>query len=308
MSNGRTAVGNDGSRYASFLARRSDDIFGTHTIRPPDLGYRRFYYYLHKLVNKAIGRILESLEASGMADDTIVVFTSDHGDLVGAHGGMQQKWYNAFDESIRVPLLLKGPGVAVLSEGVTTPTSHVDLIPTLMGLAGIDPERAMAGVSEHHDEAQPLPGRDLSGVITGTAKAESVTSPLYFMTEDDMSRGLSQTNLLSGKPFKPVDYPSHVESVIASLPTGQVGAEELWKLNHYYERLDEWNAAHGIPKNPFVGPPADPLFELHNLSADPEERHNVVDNAKDALSRMQSGLDSQRDAKRLLPAHRNPAA
>jgi hypothetical protein len=41
------------------------------------------------------------------------------------------------------------------------------------------------------------------------------------MTEDDMSRGLNQTNLLSGKPFNPVDYPSHVASVIATLPTGE---------------------------------------------------------------------------------------
>ncbi len=48
-----------------------------------------------------------------MADDTIVVFTSDHGDLLGAHGGLQQKWCNAFDEATRVPLLVTGPGVAL---------------------------------------------------------------------------------------------------------------------------------------------------------------------------------------------------
>jgi arylsulfatase A-like enzyme len=62
---------------------------------PADMAYRRLYYYLHELVDRAIGRILDSLEASGMAEDTIVVFTSDHGDLLGAHGGLQQKWCNA---------------------------------------------------------------------------------------------------------------------------------------------------------------------------------------------------------------------
>ena len=77
-----------------------------------------------------------------MADDTIVVFTSDHGDMLGAHGGMQQKWCNAYDESVRVPMIVKGPGVATKEGGIATPTSHVDLIPTLMGLAGIDVERA----------------------------------------------------------------------------------------------------------------------------------------------------------------------
>ena len=257
--------------------------------QPADTAYRRLYYYLHKLVDQAIGRIIGALEASGMADDTIVVFTSDHGDLVGAHGGMQQKWYNGYDESIRVPLLVKGPGVSPVSGGVTMPTSHVDLIPTLMGLAGIDPERARTGVSEHHDEAQPLPGRDLSGVIIGKAQSDAVASPLYFMTEDDMSRGLNQTNLLSGKPFNPVDCPSHVESVIATLPTGADGAQELWKLNHYYERLDDWNADHGIPKNPFAAPAAEPIFELHNLTADPEERHNRVGDDRDSLSQLQDG-------------------
>ena len=126
-------------------------IFETAT----DLGYRRLYYYLLKLVDRAIGRILAALEQSGMADDTIVAFTSDHGDLLGAHGGLIQKWCNAFDEATRVPLLVAGPGVDLKPEGVTVPTSHVDLIPTLLGLAGIDREQAAAGVAAHHDEAQP---------------------------------------------------------------------------------------------------------------------------------------------------------
>jgi hypothetical protein len=175
-----------------------------------------------------------------------------------------------------------------------------------MGLAGIDVEKAAAGVAEHHDEAQPLPGRDLSGLVTGKVTPESVSSPLYFMTEDDISRGISQANLLNAEPFDAVSFPSHVESVIASLPTGPDGASELWKLNHYYERLDDWDEAHGIRRNPFAAPPADPLFEMHNLTLDPEERHNRVDDAPDALSRLESLLDSEREAKRLVPSHRNP--
>ena len=67
----------------AFRAIWPEMIFETAT----DLAYRRLYYHLHKLVDRAIGRILEALERSGMADSTIVVFTSDHGDLLGAHGG-----------------------------------------------------------------------------------------------------------------------------------------------------------------------------------------------------------------------------
>ena len=273
--------------------------------QPTDLAYRRLYYHLLTMVDQAIGRILDSLEASGMADETIVVFTSDHGDLLGAHGGLQQKWCNAFDEATRVPLLVKGPGVVPVPGGVSMPTSHVDLIPTLMGLVGIDVERAAAGVARHHAEVRPLPGRDLSGLITGRTPSDAVETPIYFMTEDDITSGLSQRNVLTGEAFDAVDPPACIESVVTTLPTGADGGGELWKLNHYYERLDDWNADHGITPSRFAGPAADPAWELHNLTTDPEERDNRVDDA-DTMLEMRSVLASQRDEKRLLPSLRNP--
>jgi len=273
--------------------------------QPADVAYRRLYYFLHKVVDQAIGRILDALAASGMADDTIVVFTSDHGDLLGAHGGLQQKWCNAFDEATRVPLIVKGPGIAPVPGGIAVPTSHVDLIPTLMGLAGIDVERAAAGVAAHHAEARALPGRDLSDVLTGTTAAPRAV-PIYFMTEDDVTRGSTQTNILSGKPFDAVAQPACIEAVVATLPTGDGGSDELWKLNHYYERLDAWNADHGVPANPFAAPAAAPVFEMHNLTSDPEERHNLAGEDRSALSAMTSILDAVRETQRLVPSLRNP--
>ena len=112
-----------------------------------------------------------------MAEDTVVLFTSDHGDLLGAHGGLMQKWYNAYDEALRVPLVVKGPDVAVVSGGIDVPTSHVDLIPTLMGLCGIDLQEAKDGVAAHHSETHDLSGRDLSGVITGLSEHKTSSLP-----------------------------------------------------------------------------------------------------------------------------------
>ena len=271
--------------------------------QPADNAYRRLYYYLHKLVDQAIGRILDALEASGMAEDTIVVFTSDHGDMLGAHGGLQQKWANAFDETVRVPMIVKGPGVAPVDGGITMPTSHVDLIPTLMGLAGIDAERAGAAVARTHTEARPLPGRDLSRLLTGAAPADELASPIYFMTEDQITKGLTQVNVLTGEPFESLRPPSCIESVVATLPTGEGGTLELWKLNHYYERLDEWNAEHGIAAPGDLRPAAEPAWELHNLTADPEERRNLAgtDDADQSMHSLRSVLDAERDSKRLLP-------
>lgn len=268
--------------------------------QPPDLAYRRLYYYLHKLVDQAIARILDALDASGMADDTIVVFTSDHGDLLGAHGGMQQKWANAFDEATRVPMVVKGPGVARREGGISIPTSHVDLIPTLMGLAGIDVERAAATVGREHTLTRPLPGRDLSGLLTGTAAEASVAAPIYFMTEDDVTRGVRQANLLTGEPFDPMETPARIESVVAPLPTGEDGSPQLWKLNHYHDGLAAWNAEHGVA-SPDAGPaPAGPQWELHNLTTDPEERRNLSDGAADVMRSMRTLLEVQREEKRLV--------
>jgi hypothetical protein len=107
-----------------------------------------------------------------------------------------------------------------------------------------------------------------------------------------------------------VPYPSHVESVITSLPTGTDDGTQLWKLNHYYERLDEFDQAHGLPANPFAAPPAEEAWELHNLTADPEERRNRATDADAAgvLEALRGVLDEQREAKRRVPQMRNRPA
>jgi arylsulfatase A-like enzyme len=214
---------------------------------------------------------------------------------------MQQKWANAYDEATRVPMLVKGPGVASVPGGLTLPTSHVDLIPTLMGLAGIDPELATAELRRTHTQVRPLPGRDLAPVLTGSSTAESAASPVYFMTDDDVTRGLSQRNLLTGEPFDALDSQFRIESVVTSLPTGADGADELLKLNHYHGGLGAWHADHGVPTPVTAGPEGDPEWELHNLSVDPEERHKLAGAADDTMRSMQSVLEHQRDEKRLLP-------
>ena len=268
------------------------------TAQPTDGAYRRFYYYLHKLVDQAIARILDALEASGLAENTIIVFTSDHGELLGAHGGLQQKWYGAFDEAIHIPLLLSGPGIVPRSGGISTPTSHVDLLPTLLGLAGIDVDEAAAVIQSTHSEVQPLPGRDLSALLTGQASETEVAQPIYFMTEDDVSRGSHQINLFSGHPYEAVQQPSNIESVITTLPSGPGGAEEIWKLNHYYEQT---------PADVEELAPGDgTVFELHNLSTDPEERRNHADEAAEVLAQLQALLVSERQSKRRQPRHRRP--
>jgi arylsulfatase A-like enzyme len=271
--------------------------------QPRDAAYRRFYLWLHEVVDRAVDRIVRTLDASGMAEDTIVVFTSDHGEMLGAHGGLQQKWYNAFDETVRVPMLVRGPGVPA-GTGTTVPTSHADLLPTLLGFAGVDVEHIARLVAQDHYEAQPLVGRDLSAALTSGHGDLLEHAPIYFMTEDQISRGLNAANRITGKPYEPVEDPANVESVVATL-TDADGHETLWKLNHYYERLPEWEESVGIAPAPTTGEPPASEWELHDLSADPQERRNLATSDGAPIDQLRALMATARDAHRRAPAVRN---
>ena len=94
-------------------------------------------YYAHIVaLDESIGALMSTLEEAGIADDTIVVFTSDHGDMIGSHG--QQRKQRPWDESIRVPFLIRYPRAhGQQGREVRTVLNSPDIMPTLLGLAGI---------------------------------------------------------------------------------------------------------------------------------------------------------------------------
>jgi len=95
-------------------------------------------YYAHcSALDAYVGDLLATLDEAGLADDTVFVFTSDHGDLIGAHGfcGKQQPW----DESIQVPFLLRWPGgLGAAAHTADALLDAPDIMPTLLGLCEID--------------------------------------------------------------------------------------------------------------------------------------------------------------------------
>lgn len=88
--------------------------------------------------------------------------------------------------------------------------------------------------------------------------------------------------------------------MITTLLTGPGGAEEIWKLNHYYQSRD----TDGEQLTPGSGT----VFELHNLSTDPEERANHADEHAVVLAQLQALLVSERQSKRRLPSRRHRAS
>lgn len=101
-----------------------------------DASMARWHYQeLCSMVDSAVGQILDACRAQNVSDSTIVVFTSDHGDLMGDHG-LWMKGPFHFDELVAVPLIINWPGRLPESKRVRGVTSLVDLAPTLLGLAG----------------------------------------------------------------------------------------------------------------------------------------------------------------------------
>lgn len=102
------------------------------------------YYAMTTAVDDAVGRILATLDELGLRDNTIVLFSSDHGDMLGSQGLRLKR--KPWEESIRVPGILRWPGRIPKGQSDLFFT-HVDFAPTLLGLAGLNPPHAMQGAN-----------------------------------------------------------------------------------------------------------------------------------------------------------------
>lgn len=102
-------------------------------------------YYAHcTALDDLLGELLETLEREGIADNTLVVFWSDHGDMLGSQG--QRRKQRPWDESIMVPLLMKGPVLGGKPRVLDAPINTPDLMPTLLGLCGLSIPKTVEGV------------------------------------------------------------------------------------------------------------------------------------------------------------------
>lgn len=101
-------------------------------------------YYAHcSALDDAMGRLIAALEETGQWENTLVVFTSDHGDLLGSQG--QQRKQRPYDEAIRVPMLLDGGALGVRGRTSDYPMNTVDIMPTVLGLLGVPVPNTVEG-------------------------------------------------------------------------------------------------------------------------------------------------------------------
>ncbi len=310
---------------ASFVARYPD---GFQPLMNNEQ-YHRFYYQLQKNVDEQIQRVIDTLTADARQyRDTIVIYLSDHGEMLGAHGGMFQKWHAAYDEMLRVPFIFHNPRLFPEAQSSDVLTSHADLLPTMLGLAGLDEKVIAKQLNRTHTQVRRLVGRDLSGILLGEEDSERLREEaVYFMTDDQPFKGDNAVSAL-GLPYQPVDQPNCVETVVAYLPTGDRGAMERWKYSRYWDNPAFWTTPNVQdvqtfipgpvnrpgnrvaqttvktmnPTNGQIAPPAD-QFEMYNVTADPGEMSNLYGNAEyaDIQQLMASKLTRERTTKRLTP-------
>lgn len=100
------------------------------------------YYGMITHLDEQVGRILGALEASGHADDTVVIYTADHGLALGSHGLLGKQ--SLYEHSMRSPLIIAGPGIPA-GRSTAAFTYLFDLFPTICALAGVKPPGGLAG-------------------------------------------------------------------------------------------------------------------------------------------------------------------
>ncbi len=112
--------------------------------------YIRRYYGYCAYIDQQIGRVLDTLTDCGLDDNTIVVFTSDHGDMIAAHGFIYKMDTCCYQELANVPFIIRVPGVTQPGSMTNCLTSNIDILPTLIDLLGIPDQKEMQGKSFRH--------------------------------------------------------------------------------------------------------------------------------------------------------------
>jgi arylsulfatase A-like enzyme len=206
--------------------------------------YMNFYGNLMRSSDNYLVEVLNKLEAKGLFEDTLIIRTSDHGEMGLSHGGLRQKNFNFYEESLKVPLVYSNPKMFPRPVTSDALVSHVDLLPTLASLAGA-PKSARRNWQ----------GVDYSDIVLNPRRGKEPQDYVAF-TYDDFQSG--QANGIYPK------QPRHVRSI----------REKRWKLAKYVDV--EVKVVKGKPVEETPSDPVPTQWEMYDLKADPNEEVNLA--------------------------------
>ena len=160
-------------------------VAGQSKLKDPDSmrRVRRAYYALVTYVDRKVGELLQALEQNDLIDSTVIVFTSDHGDMLSEKGMVQKRTF--YEWSARIPLIIRFPDGWCAGSIRKEPVNLIDLLPTFLDLAGIEKDKRL-----------PYDGRSLVGLLDGSDTDEwetysenhadsMVEVPCFMLRRDD---------------------------------------------------------------------------------------------------------------------------
>ena len=234
--------------------------------------FNDFYYNSLLAVDQQLNTLLDELENLGLAQNTLVVFTSDHGEMAGAHG-LRGKGPFAYEESVHVPLIVRHPDVDG-GRQCQSLTSHIDLVPSLLSLCGASQEQIAEAAGRQ------LPGRDIGRALNNLPASDLHTvrdqilftysglatndSELTRVIAEGRARGLPPKAALQEAGYRPnLKKRGSLRSVY----------DGRYKFTRYFApverntpqtlaQLRQWND-----------------LELFDLQTDPQERQNLAASA-----------------------------
>jgi arylsulfatase len=261
-------------------------VLGTIPTNRPDMWQVFNDYYLNMIrdTDLSLQQLEDGLDELGLWEETVVIFTADHGEMAGDHGGIRGKGPMAYEGNSHVPLIVVHPDFP-RGQQTAVVTSHLDLMPSLPGLAGV-PE------DQRRDAVQGLPGHDFSGVLATaeTASPQAVRPGALFnyvgpLTIDADYCVAGMKELLQNKPAPPL---TELQSKLNKRGFMSFAFDGQYKFARYY------------PPANFNTPTTmeeilrDNDVQLFDLKNDPLETHNLAvepEKNKDLILRMNALLN-----------------
>ncbi|HAB16243.1 MAG TPA: sulfatase-like hydrolase/transferase [Verrucomicrobiota bacterium] len=243
-----------------------DGWSGTIPTDRKDMWQVFYNYYLNCIrdEDRALQQLVDVMNEMDLWRDTIVIFTSDHGEMAGAHGGLKGKGPFCYEANAHVPFIIASP-VAKAGASCDALTSHLDLLPTIVGLTGVPEASRPAAV-------KALPGRDFSGLLADPENVgvQAVRPAVLFnylgvstVGADYLSKLLSSLNM--GQPTPPV-----TEAKLGKRGFLSFAFNGRYKFARYYAPND-FNTPQSL----------EDLFQhndvqLFDLDSDPDEVRNLA--------------------------------
>jgi arylsulfatase len=244
-----------------------------------------FYnYYLNAIrdEDRALQQIVDVLDQMDLWRDTVVIFTADHGEMAGSHGGLKGKGPFSYEANAHVPLLVAHPASKT---GASTQalTSHLDLLPTLVGLTGL-PEASRS------DAVKALPGHDFSALLAEPEQAavQAVRPGVLFNYMGASTVDANYLRVALSAPYLGRSRPPLSDAKLDKRGLLSFVFDGRYKFARYYAptAFNTPQTLEELFKNNDV--------QLFDLASDPEEIHNLAvepDRNRATLLRMNSLLN-----------------